>query len=613
MGMAVERAFQVDLRALVDLLSHHLYSTPRVYLRELLQNAADAITVRQQVDPAAAPMISIEPMEIAGDGTFRIHDSGIGLTEPEVHELLATIGRSSKRDELGFARHEFLGQFGIGLLSCFMVASEVRVYTRSARGGPAVQWTGFADGHYEVTVAGAERPEPGTTVSLVPRPGMEGWLAGPLVAELAAQFGGLLPVPIKVAGRQVNSGELPWQRQYPTAQHRAAALAAYAQQVFGFTPLETIDVAVPEAALTGVAFVLPAAANLAARSGHRVYLRRMLLAEGADKLLPEWAFFVRCVVDTGELRPTASREGLYEDDLLADTRQLLGSHIKDWLVRLAATDPRRLERFLAVHHLGVKAVALHDLEMLRIVDHWWPMETSAGPMTLEAFRRQFRVVRYTRTADEFRELAGVAQAQGLGLVNGGYTYDIEIMKLLPDLGPGIQVQALDPTDLATRFEPPDPATQLRLRPVLEAAGAALAPLGCDVVARSFDPPSLPSLYLLSRAAIQADEMREARAAATGFWSGILGAVSGPGEGGPGGDGAPQRPQLMLNLRSPVVGKIIQLAEPGLIALAVQALYGQALLQGHHPLRPDDSALLNRSFLGLLDWAMRPAGAPRGAP
>jgi molecular chaperone HtpG len=602
--VAVERAFQVDLRAVVDLLSHHLYSSPRVYLRELLQNAADAITARQQADPAAPAVISLEPPELTGDGTLRVHDSGIGLTEPEVHELLATIGRSSKRDELGFARHEFLGQFGIGLLSCFMVASEVRVHTRSARGGPSVQWTGFADGRYRVTVGGAERPEPGTTVSLVPLAGMEGWLSGELVAELAAHFGGLLPLPIGVAGRRVNSGELPWRRQYPAAQERSLALAAYARQVFGFTPLETIDVAVPEAGLNGVAFVLPGAANLAARAGHRVYLRRMLLAEGADKLLPEWAFFVRCVVDTSELRPTASREGLYQDDLLADTRQALGTQVKDWLVRLAATDPGRLERFLAVHHLGVKAVALHDLEMLRIVDHWWPMETSAGPMTLEAFRRQFPVVRYTRTADEFRELAGVAQAQGLGLVNGGYTYDVEIMKRLPHLEPAIRVQALDPTDLATRFEAPDPATELRLRPMLAAAGAALAPLGCDVAARSFDPPWLPALYLVSRAALEADEMREARAAATGVWSDVLDAVGGPAAA----DGPRPRPQLVLNLRSPVVLRIAELAEPGLAALAVQALYGQALLQGHHPLRADDSALLNRSFLGLLDWAMRPRGA-----
>ncbi|MEV4114550.1 ATP-binding protein, partial [Nonomuraea sp. NPDC049695] len=129
----MERAFQVDLRGVVDLLSRHLYASPRVYVRELLQNAVDAITARRAVDGDAPAVVSIEPSEVTGDGTLRVHDSGIGLSESEVHELLATIGRSSKRDDLGLARHEFLGQFGIGLLSCFLVADEVRVTTRSAR------------------------------------------------------------------------------------------------------------------------------------------------------------------------------------------------------------------------------------------------------------------------------------------------------------------------------------------------------------------------------------------------------------------------------------------------------------------------------------------------
>jgi molecular chaperone HtpG len=92
----VERAFQVDLRGVVDLLSHHLYASPRVYLRELLQNAVDAITARQLAEPEAPALVSIEPPELTGDGTLRVSDSGIGLTESEVHELLATIGRSFK-------------------------------------------------------------------------------------------------------------------------------------------------------------------------------------------------------------------------------------------------------------------------------------------------------------------------------------------------------------------------------------------------------------------------------------------------------------------------------------------------------------------------------------
>src|SRR6185436_8423201 len=128
---------------------------------------------------------------------------------------------------------------------------------------------------------------------------------------------------------------------------------------------------------------------------HRVYLKRMLLAESAEGLLPDWAFFARCVVDTGELRPTASREALYEDALLDSTREALGDQLRGWLVGLAHRDPARLLDFLGIHHLGVKALALHDDEMLRLVDEWWPMETNMGRMTLADFRAEHGVLRYT--------------------------------------------------------------------------------------------------------------------------------------------------------------------------------------------------------------------------
>src|SRR5262245_37964272 len=178
----VSHTFQVDLRGVVDLLSHHLYGSPRVYVRELLQNAVDAITARQVDEPDAPARVRIEPPVVTGDGTLRITDTGIGLTEAQVHELLATIGRSSKRDELGFARHEFLGQFGIGLLSCFLVADQIVVVTR-AGDTPTVRWTGYADGRYDVALPEQPRPERGTTVTLTPRPGAEHWLDGALVTE----------------------------------------------------------------------------------------------------------------------------------------------------------------------------------------------------------------------------------------------------------------------------------------------------------------------------------------------------------------------------------------------------------------------------------------------
>ena len=78
--------FQVDLRGLVDLLSHHLYSSPRVYLRELLQNAVDAITARRAEQPDAPARVRL----YAEGAALRVEDSGVGLTEADVHNLLAT-------------------------------------------------------------------------------------------------------------------------------------------------------------------------------------------------------------------------------------------------------------------------------------------------------------------------------------------------------------------------------------------------------------------------------------------------------------------------------------------------------------------------------------------
>ncbi|WP_026402617.1 MULTISPECIES: HSP90 family protein [Actinomadura] len=579
-----DQAFQVDLRGVVDLLSRHLYASPRVYLRELLQNAVDAITARGD----GGGRVRVE----TGGGALRVHDDGVGLTADEVHTLLATIGRSSKRDELGFARHDFLGQFGIGLLSAFLVADEIEVVTRSARGGGAVRWTGRSEGSYRVEPG--ERDEPGTTVTLRARPGSAELLSPPVVAELARTYGSLLPVELTVDGVAV-TGEPPWRAAHPDPAARRRALEGYCEELYGFTPFDVVDLSAAEAGLTGVAFVLPQPVAPTARSAHRVYLKRMLLAEGVEGLLPEWAFFARCVVDAGELRPTASREALYEDELLDATRHALGESLRQWLVTLSETDPPRLRGFLRLHHLGVKAMALHDDDMLRIVDRWLEYETSAGPMTLAEFRRRHPDGRFTTSVDEFRRLSAVAGAQGVGLVNAGYVHDAEIIERLPAIDPDIAPARLDAAELATTFGVLDPAAELALRPFLAAAQRAVEKLGCEVVVRDFDPASLPALFLSSRDARFREELARAQEEAGELWADVLGAV--------GASAGIDRPQLVLNHRNPLTRRITALGDGGPVDVAVQALYGQALLLGHHPLRPIDTAALNRSFIGLLEWAV----------
>ncbi|MER7919710.1 MULTISPECIES: HSP90 family protein [unclassified Streptomyces] len=588
--------FQVDLRGLVDLLSHHLYSSPKVYLRELLQNAVDAVTARRALAPDAPALVRLHPV----DGGLRVEDSGIGLTESDVHELLATIGRSSKRAEgLQETRSGFLGQFGIGLLACFVVAERIRVVSRSARtpDAPPVEWTARDDGSYTVrTLPGSARSEPGTTVQLTPRPGAAEWLAPERVRALARDFGALLPYDVRVGEERITELPAPWDRSYPSPGARRVALARHCQEQFGFTPLDSIDLDVPLAGLRGVAHVLPSAVSPAQRATHRVHLKGMLLTERAEQLLPDWAFFVRCVLDTDSLRPTASRESLYEDETLAAVRDALGERIRDWLTGLAAGDPERLAAFLAVHHLGVKSLARHDHEMLRTMLPWLPFETTDGQVSLAEFARRHPVVHFTRGVEEYRQVAAIASAQGVGVVNGGYTYDSELIEALPSVRPGTVVAELDADTVTAHLDGVEPGVELLLTGFLAAARAKLDPLGCDVVLRAFHPLSVPALHLDDRSARHEQARAAAEEQADDLWAGILGSLRG---------GAP-RARLVLNHLNPLIRRVSSLDDAELIGTAVESLYGQALLRAQRPLRPADSALLNRAFIDLLDWATRGA-------
>jgi molecular chaperone HtpG len=467
-------AFQVDLRGLVDLLSQHLYSSPRVYIRELLQNAVDATTARKLSGPSTASAVRI----VIDDRGLSVTDCGVGLTEADAHQFLATIGNSSKRDDLAGARREFLGQFGIGLLACFTVADQIRVVTRSARKPDAetVEWVGASDGSCAVRIldGAAARTEPGTTVYLAPRHGGERWFAPDLVAELARECGGLLPyeVTVESAGGVVRvTGKRPaWERHHASEAERRGALLAYGEELLGFRPLDVIELEVPLVGVKGAGFVLPRAANPADGSRHRVYLKGMLLSDAAAGLLPEWAFFVRCVINADGLRPTASRESLYEDETLAIVRDNLGERIREWLTRLAAEDPRRLAAFLSVHELGVKALARHDHGLFLIMLDHLRFETTDGRVTLAEFARNHPAVYLAPTVEEFRQVAPIASAQGIGVVNGGYTYDDELVSLLPQVLADVTVASLDAAVIAAALDPvaPDdelsPGTAARHRP-----------------------------------------------------------------------------------------------------------------------------------------------------
>ncbi|MDT0401379.1 HSP90 family protein [Streptomyces edwardsiae] len=597
-----DRTFQVDLRGLVDLLSHHLYSSPRVYLRELLQNAVDALTARHTLEPDA-PAGSFGIRLYADGARVRVEDDGVGLTEADVHTFLATIGRSSKRAEkIAEQRADFIGQFGIGLLSCFLVADEIHVLSRSARtpDAPAVEWRGRGDGSYTVRVLPATaRPRPGTTVTLTPRSDAGEWTRPGQVHSLARHFGSLLRHPVTfddgTGAACVNRETAPWARTYPTPGARSRALAAYGKEVFGFEPLDTIELDLPAVGLKGIACVLPETVPAGRRHGHRVHVKGMLLSEQAEEILPEWAFFVRCVVDAESLRPTASRESLYEDDTLAAVRDALAERLRAWIARAAASDPGLLHRFLQAHHLAVKSLAVHDDEILRMLLPWLPFETTDGHTTLDEFARTHRTVLVTSSVEEFRQVAAIASAAGLGVVNGGYTYDRELVHRLPEIRPEASVADLDPATLTAHLDPVDRETELAAAAYLAQARDALAVFDCDVALRTFQPASAPALLVDSREARhERTRSQLAREQEGGLWGDILGALR---------QEAP-RAQLILNQLNPLVRTAVAIDEPELARTSAEALYGQAALLSRRPLRPAESSLINRSFLDLLAHALR---------
>lgn len=586
--------FQVDLHGIVQILSRHLYSSPRVFVRELLQNGVDAITARRQIEPDWRGHLTIT---VTPDGTVRFSDDGIGLTAPEVRELLATIGRSSKRDELDMQREGFLGQFGIGLLSCFLVSDTIEVRTRSARisDAPTMLWTAHGDGTYDL-VETDPLPAAGTVVTLRPRRG-ETWLRPETIRDLADEYGAVLPIPITFSDNGMLRQIAPRPAAWELPAEEAAELC---RATFGFSPMAQIPLNVPVAGVRGIAFVLPTPANPSEQTHHRVYLRRMLLGQAVTGLLPDWASFVRVVIDVEQLKPTASREALYDDANLRATRRQLGLQLRRWMASMDATDPVLLRQLIDVHRLAVAAAALIDDDVLGIVRELLPWHTSTGRTTMAEILRGGKQLKYAATARTFEGLQAVAAGRGQTVINAGYTYAIDLLRRFAEVDPAIELRGVTLSDLLDDDRAADP----QLAEVVRRGSAALADLGCEVEARPFQPADTPALYVLDpeRAAKAREDKRRSAAAADPLLAGLLASAEPEDE-----DYAPLD-TLVLNTLNPAVDALRSL-EPGLTAEIVRHLYAISVHTGGANVGGAGRALLTSSLLRLIERATNPRGGP----
>ncbi len=591
--MSSNHNFQVDLRGVIDLLSDHLYSGPHVYLRELMQNSVDAITARKQIDHQLDPTIRIEIIDGNAAPTLVVYDNGIGLTPDEVHQFLATIGQSSKRQ---VDRSDFIGQFGIGLLSGFMVCEEVVVITRSARGdSPTVEWKGRSDGTYSIRNLEHDA-EPGTQVFLRAKPGCHEFFKPKFVRETARHYGTHLPISVTIVhgqDRKLINEVPPWRYEYSSGESRIERQLEYGQRVFDQQFLDAIPLESEIGGIEGIAYVLPFASTNSSRRNHRVYLKDMLVSENADNLLPEWAFFIRCVVNANSLRPTAAREGFFEDETLDMARGELGGCIRRYLVQLAKDDRRRLDRIIDLHHIPIKGLAVEDDEFFQMFINWLPFETSMGTMTLEEYYKLSDVVRFVPTRDQFRQVSSVASAQNICLINGGYIYDTELLNKLPNVFSGTRVEEVDVSELAQDFEDLTLDQREECFSLVQLGNVVLQKFKCSAEIRKFHPETLPTLYTVNEAANFLRSIDQSREQADELWGGVLDSIAESASAG-------ANAQLCLNYNNPLIRRLATLDDRELVKQSLEMLYVQALLLGHYPLRGGEMQLLGSGLLNMID-------------
>ena len=574
--------FQVNLGGMLDVLSNHLYKSPDVFLRELLQNGADAVTMRKKREPGWSDgriTIAVEP-----GACLMFRDNGTGLSEEGIHRFLAVIGQSSKTELVnGKIPEDYIGRFGIGLLSCFMVSDSIVIHTRSVEGAKAHVWTGLPDGTY--TLEPLDDCPVGMTVTLKAKPGMEHYFQVEKVEELVRYYGLVLPVPVYLAGNPEPLNKIP----ADFSGINRSQLLSFGEWLFEEKFLEAIPIQTSH--LSGVAYVIPYRTASSAKKKHRIYLKHMLLTECGDTLLPPWTFFLQCFLDARGLRPTASREDFYEDGELAAAREEFAAAVRSHLVRLSEEFPEYLKTIISVHAEAIKALAVWDEELFRLFIDYLTFETSEGLMTGAALKRAGEAV-WINNVLTFKQLKPIFMAQGRLLICTGYTSDHELIQTMVSHF-DLPIRPLHEGSIFESLEDITAAERMWGSELIRAADQILRPFECQVQIRRFLPVDLSVLYTMSDEVQFLRQLQSAKEKSKGIFSEALSSML---------SGVEERPlaTLYLNLNNPIIRRIVMLSDTKLLISIVQILYVQALLAGGYPLKSGELKTMNQALLALLE-------------
>ena len=350
--------FQTEVRQLLKLMIHSLYSNKEIFLRELISNASDAADKLRFESLARPELLGDDAdlgirVEIDKDaGTIAVVDNGIGMSRDELVDNLGTIARSGTAEFLGRMTGDekkdatLIGQFGVGFYSAFIVADRVTVDTRraDAEPGEGVRWT--SDGQGEFTIEPSERSERGTRVELHLKPGEREFLEPLRVESLIHKYSDHIGFGVTLASGEgedklVNSATALWTRSrsdvsddeykefYKHLSHDFADPLTWSHNRVEGKREYTSLLYVP----SNPPFDLW---NREAPRGLKLYVQRVFIMDDAEQFLPLYLRFVKGVIDSADLPLNVSRELLQQDQELAAIRGALTRRVLDMLAKLAS-------------------------------------------------------------------------------------------------------------------------------------------------------------------------------------------------------------------------------------------------------------------------------------
>jgi HSP90 family molecular chaperone len=380
----------VDIAGVIEIMGGSLYSRMDTPIRELIQNAHDAIMRRRSRDLLFRGRIHIRQDPVAG--TLAFIDDGIGLSADDAELYLGTLGigitgllkgrgSDEQRDTVAGDGDSLIGQFGIGLFSAFMLADLLVVESRREDCSEGVRWE--AGPGTSIQLSSCERTEVGTSVCLHLKPLFRIMSESPEPLEAAIrQYADFLNIPIHLndSAARVNVINVAWFEPTPDPEAIELELASY----FNESPLDVIPIRIERpAAIAGALYISPQRTpGFADDATVAVTVRRMVISRQVRELLPPWASFLRGVLELEDCSPTASREDLVRDDRFQMVRSALEEFLFAHLEQMSEEEPQRLEAIVNWHRYIFAGAALTEPRLRALLSHVYRFKTSRGSLLL---------------------------------------------------------------------------------------------------------------------------------------------------------------------------------------------------------------------------------------